>query len=141
MFSVISVLSLSTVTNKAYAQANEMDEIVAGTKNDLLVVVGGGLAGAVLGLSTLSFVEEPKNHTRNIIMGASIGIIIGVGYVAMSQATKSQEMIYGEGEAVSFKEDQKDFNTYSRFDWHDEEVAFNTSASKQLAQVGYQFRF
>jgi hypothetical protein len=107
IFCLISVV----FSNNAFAQSGgEMDELVSGTKNDLLVVVGGGLAGAVLGLSTLSFVEEPKKHTRNIIVGASIGIIIGVAYVAMSQATRSQEMIYGE--QASLSEDRKGFITY-----------------------------
>ena len=139
IFSVISAIS----ANNVFAQSGgELDELVSGTKNDLLVVVGGGLAGAVLGLSTLSFVEEPKKHTRNIIVGASIGIIIGVAYVAMSQATRSQEMIYGDGgEQASLTEDRKGFSTYSRFDWHDEEVANNTVAINQISQIGYQFNF
>lgn len=142
MISVICVFSLNTFTSNAYAQAgNEMDDLVQGTKSDLLVVVGGGLAGAVLGLSTLSFVEEPKKHTRNIIVGASIGIIIGVGYVAMSQATKSQEMFYGEDPQASLEEDVKDFNTYARFDWHDEQVASNSSVVNEVSQIGYQFKF
>jgi hypothetical protein len=139
LFCVISVISINSV----FAQEGEMDDLVAGTKSDLLVVVGGGLAGAILGLSTLSFVEEPKKHTRNIIVGASLGIIIGVGYVAMSQATKHQENIYGspEDEQASLKDDHKSFNTYSRFDWHDEEVANNSVASNQISQIGYQFKF
>jgi hypothetical protein len=136
IFCLISVV----FSNNAFAQSGgEMDELVSGTKNDLLVVVGGGLAGAVLGLSTLSFVEEPKKHTRNIIVGASIGIIIGVAYVAMSQATRSQEMIYGE--QASLSEDRKGFSTYSRSDWHGEEVAYNTVTSNQISQIGYQFKF
>lgn len=139
IFSLISVV----FSNNAFAQSGgEMDELVSGTKNDLLVVVGGGLAGAVLGLSTLSFVEEPKKHTRNIIVGASIGIIIGVAYVAMSQATRSQEMIYGDqGEQASLTEDRKGFSTYSRSDWHGEEVAYNTVTSNPISQIGYQFKF
>ena len=137
IFSLVSIV----FSNNAFAQSGgELDELVTGTKNDLLVVVGGGLAGAVLGLSTLSFVEEPKKHTNNIIVGASIGIIIGVAYVAMSQATKSQEMIYGD-EQASLKEDRKGFSTYSRFDWHGEEVAYNTVTNNQVSQIGYQFKF
>ena len=97
--SIIALVTtfLMTISPKSFAQDGDIDGLVDDTKNDLLIVVGGGLAGAVLGLSTLSFVEEPKEHTRNIIVGASIGIIAGVGYVAFSQATKSQQMIYGEG--------------------------------------------
>ena len=111
------VLSFS---QQSKAQDGDIDALVDDTKNDLLIVIGGGLAGAVLGLSTLSFVEEPKEHTRNIVVGASIGIISAVGYVAFSQATKSQEMIYSiPEEGASLK-----FNTRDRRRWH---VANNTA--------------
>lgn len=138
---VLSLVVMAITSSTVFAQGTteDLEGLVTDTKNDLLVVVGGGLAGAVLGLSTLSFVEEPKKHTRNIIVGASIGIIIGVAYVAMSQATRSQEMIYGE--QASLSEDRKGFSTYSRSDWHGEEVAYNTVTSNQISQIGYQFKF
>ncbi len=110
-------------------EANEdLDELVTDTKNDLMIVVGGGLAGAVLGLSTLSFVEEPKKHTRNIIVGASIGIIAGVGFVAFSQANKTQDLLYGPGgEGVEGEEqvyNAKDFDTYAPVDWNESGSSF-----------------
>ena len=106
------------------AQENELDGLVSDTKNDLLVVVGGGLAGAVLGLSTLSFVEEPKEHTRNILVGASLGIIAGVGYVAFSQANKTQDLIYGAEPEEEFTkvESIKNFGSYARSSWHYENL-------------------
>lgn len=60
---------------------------------DLTVVLGSGAAGAVLGLSTLSFVEEPKDHMKNIAIGGAIGVVIGVGIVIFGQATKSSSSI------------------------------------------------
>lgn len=132
-----------TLSSKAFAQDNakDVEELVQGTKNDLLVVISGGLAGAVLGLSTLSFVDEPKEHTRNIIVGASIGIIAGVGYVAYSQAAKSQEMMYGpaEGEAVKFN--PKDFNTYARSSWHYKKVFEQSNTINTPNQIVYSFSF
>lgn len=112
-YAVALSVSLST---SAFAQSGNVDELVAESKNDLLVVVSGGLAGAVLGLSTLSFVEEPKDHTRNILVGASIGIIAGVGYVAFSQANKSRDLLYGPVE--SGLRSTKEFDTLARADWH-----------------------
>lgn len=81
------------------------DQILADTKADMLTVVGVGLAGAVLGLSTLSFYSEPKDHFKNILVGGAIGIIIGVGLVAYNQATKSRDTFYqsGEEEEASLK--------------------------------------
>ena len=115
----------------AFGQADaNIDMLVQDTKSDLMIVVGGGLAGAVLGLSTLSFVEEPKDHTRNIIVGASVGIIVGVAYVALSQASRTQNMMYGEeGEEYS-QENQRDFGTFNRLAWHQQEHAqFKDSGS------------
>jgi len=138
-----SLMLFSVLTNIicSSAMAQNTDELVDDTKNDILVVVGGGLAGAVLGLSTLSFVDEPKEHTRNILMGASIGIIAGVGYVAFSQANKSKELIYGGGDAPVTKINAKDFNTYARSGWHSKEVAERSSFIQSPNQVNYQFTF
>ena len=56
---------------------------------DMSVVFGMGLAGAILGLSTLSFVDEPSQHTKNIAVGGAVGIIIGVSAVIVGQASKT----------------------------------------------------
>ena len=56
---------------------------------DMSIVLGSGLAGAILGLSTLSFVDEPSQHTKNIAVGGAIGIIIGVTVVILSQASQT----------------------------------------------------
>lgn len=138
---VLMLLSIIMNTINSSALAQNTDELVDDTKNDILVVIGGGLAGAVLGLSTLSFVDEPKEHTRNILMGASLGIIAGVGYVAFSQANKSKELIYGGGDSAFYKRDPKDFNTIARSGWHSKEVSDRSSFIQSLNQVNYQFTF
>lgn len=72
------------------AQDSNSAGFVDESLNDLYVVLGSGAIGAVLGLSTLSFVETPKDHMKNIAIGGAIGIVFGVGYVIFNQATKSQ---------------------------------------------------
>lgn len=124
-------------TGQTYAQDSGLDGIVDETKQDIMLVLGGGLAGAILGLSTLSFVEEPKEHTRNILVGASLGIIIGVAVVAFNQANKSRELIYtdsGYDEAASL-----DFQTFERDEWH-AEISAN-QATFNLYNVGVSFRY
>jgi hypothetical protein len=101
-----------------YSQELNTDEMMESTKNDFLIVVSAGLGGAILGLSTLSFVEEPKEHTRNILVGASVGIIAGVAIVAYLQAEKSSSMFYGDEAQASLN--TGDFNTYARAQWHTE---------------------
>jgi hypothetical protein len=109
-----------------------------------MTVVGGGLAGAVLGLSTLSFVDEPKDHTRNIIVGASLGIIFGVGYVAFSQASKTQDLIYGteeemqEGASLGHT---KEFNTIARNSWHSQEHSQYHVVNLAPWQFNYRMKF
>ena len=137
------IISLTIVISPlGMTQDGNLDGLVNDTKNDFLVVVGGGLAGAILGLSTLSFVEEPKEHTRNILVGASIGIIAGVGYVAFSQATRTQDMIYSEGQGASYKANIKEFGTTARSSWHGENIA-RTAPELELSvfQLGYSTQF
>lgn len=80
-----------SISSNIFAQSTNPDfysseKIAQQGKNDFLVVLAGGLGGAVLGLSTLSFVDEPEDHLDNILTGGAIGIIAGVIYVAYRQA-------------------------------------------------------
>jgi hypothetical protein len=142
-YTVVFLLSILTL-QASFAQDGEgLESLMDDTKSDLLIVVGGGIAGAVLGLSTLSFVEEPKDHTRNIVVGASIGIIAGVAYVALSQANKSRDAIYGTPEEEAYyKRGTKSFDTTKRLSWHS-----NSKNLPQLAttltpyQLNYSFNY
>lgn len=140
LFSIAPISSFN-----AYAKDGDMDQFVNESKNDLLVVVSGGVAGAVLGLSTLSFVEEPKEHTRNILVGASIGIIAGVGYVAFSQASKSRELMYGvENKIQPNPASTTKFETFARVDWHHEKIQERAASLPSLESplsLGYTFNY
>ncbi len=46
------------------------------------MVLFSGIGGGLLGLSTLSFYGDPKEHTGNITWGALLGLMAGAGYVA-----------------------------------------------------------
>ena len=135
-FVIVNVPNLSN----CHAQDATVEALVEDTKTDILIVVAGGLGGAILGLSTLSFVDEPKKHTRNIIMGSSIGIIAGVAFVAYNQANKSQEMFY-KGDTVYNQESSPIFNTYARNSWHDEQTSKNDVGILAPIQVGHTFKF
>ncbi|AYF45452.1 hypothetical protein BALOs_2455 [Halobacteriovorax sp. BALOs_7] len=101
---------------------------------DLTTVAGLGLGGAILGLSTLSFVEEPSDHLKNILVGASVGIVIGVGVVAYNQAQKSQATI----QQTSIK----NFDTKSRLNWHATNTAKDIKKFNSVnPKVGWTFNF
>lgn len=110
ILSLTLALLLSTV---AFGQENE-DDIIKNTQNDILLVAGAGAAGAILGLSTLSFVDKPSKHVSNIWTGAAIGVIAGVIWVAYNSAQRGQEDLQSEEEA------SLDFNSHERFAWHRE---------------------
>lgn len=95
-------------------------ELVNQTVGDLAIIVGAGAGGAILGLSTLSFYEKPKEHWKNITVGGAIGVIAGVAVVVYLQATRNQTMV--DEEDARFKADP-DFNYFARKQWHQEVVA------------------
>jgi hypothetical protein len=81
-----SILSAAT----CYGQEGSSDAFVEESLGDAALVAWSGLGGAILGISTLSFTENPKDHLKNIYVGASIGIIVGVALVAYMQANKAR---------------------------------------------------
>ena len=99
------------------AQAQEQPNVMDETLTDAYTVLGTTMGGAILGLSTLSFVEEPGDHLKNIVVGGAIGIIVGVGIVAYGQASKSKDVFFqGQGQGrTNFK---NEFNTLARHKWH-----------------------
>ena len=131
---IFSILVLTLSLSTYSADNSPVDELVKESKNDLMIVAGGGLAGAILGLSTLSFVDEPKKHTKNILTGAAIGIIAGVIYVAYTQAYETKQSVYS-------RIDARDFDTYSREAWHSEEFAKLDSDLRKHKIVNYSFSY
>lgn len=101
---------------KVQAQAGGGNDIFAESMTDAITVAACGGIGAVLGLSTLSFVEEPSEHLKNIVVGGAIGIIIGVGVVAYKQANVSKDL-YQDGAFLSPSE-TPEMTTAMRNTWH-----------------------
>lgn len=129
-------LSLLSLINSSFAQDSSSD-ILAQTRSDIIAVSALGVVGAVLGLSTLSFVDEPKDHLKNIVVGGAIGIIVGVGVVAFTQASKSQK-IY----KTAFV-NKPEFSTNNRLAWHKAmHRTFSASTKKphqNVANFNFQF--
>jgi hypothetical protein len=101
----------------------------ASYSSDITLVAGTGLGGAVLGLSTLSFEDEPGQHLSHILTGASIGIMIGVAIIIFEKVSQGPEMIEarnGEGFATRARLNTNDnyfFNrplTYELTQWSEE---------------------
>lgn len=127
---IFTLISAPICASAQNANASLIDQSI----NDAIIVGGSGLGGAVLGLSTLSFVEEPSEHLKNVLVGGAIGIIVGVGIVAYIQATKS-ETIYKQNASLN----PQQFTTKQRIAWHQSEQSQSTPTMP--TQVGYQFSF
>lgn len=116
----------------ADAESDSSSELVNQTVGDLAIIVGAGAGGAILGLSTLSFYEKPKEHWKNITVGGAIGVIAGVAVVVFLQATRNQSI--GDEEEARFKA-SPDFDYFARKNWHQEVVA----TIKPIEQAPFSF--
>lgn len=112
------------------SQSGVLDESLA----DLTLVLGAGIGGAVLGLSTLSFVDRPKDHLKNIAIGGAIGIVLGVGIAVFGQATKSQAIV-ADAEAPL---NSNSVESFARADFSKQRIAENYLMQPT---VGYNFSF
>lgn len=129
MKKIISLLMVfQLMTTVAFAQNESEDDIIKNTQNDILFVAGAGAAGAILGLSTLSFVDKPSQHISNIWTGAALGVIGGVIWVAYNSAARGSEDLQGEEASL-------DFNSGERVAWHRE----NTVLTVPEVQFGTEF--
>ena len=139
---ISSIFLLST----AQTFAQDDDPLLDSSMRDAMTVVAMGTVGAVLGLSTLSFVEEPKEHLKNIVVGGAVGIIIGVGFVAWGQASKSKDsyqQTFDDGQGAFIP---SDYPTYARRNWHHEshgrQITTLRSNNKLTGHLGsYTFSF
>lgn len=114
------------------AQDDSKFAIIDESLQDLNIVVGAGIGGAVLGLSTLSFVDKPSEHLKNVVVGGALGIITGVAIVSISQANKSRNLYYENALEHSF-------STSERYAWHQSEWLQNITPLPHL--ITHQFSF
>ena len=106
---------------------------------DISVVLGTGAVGAILGLSTLSFAEKPKDHLKNIAIGGAVGIVIGVGIVIFGQATKSQSSILTHNVLPETPESQE---RLIRKEFTEVKIAQNYLTNSLAAPIlGFNFSF
>ena len=118
--------------NLAFAEPE--DDIISSTQNDLVLVGVAGATGAVLGLSTLSFYDEPSTHISNVWTGAAIGVIAGVIWVAYRSATTNQEHLTSEAPSEGF-------STGERASWHAQKSQDLTLSSVQFGTQFWQTTF
>ena len=113
------------------------DTIINDSLRDISLVVGAGAVGAVLGLSTLSFVDKPSEHMRNIAVGGALGIVVGVAVVIFSQATRSS--LATSKNLLEVPMNAEKYATLTRHEFTEEKIT-KTQLSKNPS-LGYSFSF
>ena len=93
---IAGILSLSLVlaapATFAAAKTDKGAQTSAqGPRRHLTTIVMAGLAGAILGLSTLSFYGRPQDRLSNIGVGFAVGIIIGTAYTTYKAAAEPKD--------------------------------------------------
>ena len=135
-FSYSLFLCLVLFGQSAFCAAEEStSDFVDDSLKDISIVMGTGVFGAILGLSTLSFVDEPSSHLKNIAIGGSVGIVLGVGIVVFTQASKSTSVI-GSKEDIQTNSDK--FITLTRHEFLDYKIVKNDISKNGL---NYNFNF
>lgn len=97
LFLIFSLVSAPTLVMAAPAKG-QSEMMTAGPRRHLSTIVFAGIAGAILGLSTLSFYGRPQDRLSNIAVGAAIGIIGGAFYTTYQAAAEPKDF-YGWQEA------------------------------------------
>lgn len=92
---LMMILAFTVSTPQAFAQkAKTQGNATEGPRRHLSTIVFAGVAGAVLGLSTLSFYGRPQEKLTHIAIGAAVGIIGGAMYSTFKAATDPKDF-YG----------------------------------------------
>lgn len=97
-----------------------VEEIRSGLKSDIRIIFFSGLGGAVLGLSTLSFVQKPSKELKRVLYGAALGAIFAS--VIVLYKTTSKSMSHGGGSGSMFDSyDSESQEEDSEEEYEDEE--------------------
>lgn len=97
MIFVLSFIVLTAGTAEAAPRVSAGPNVSQGPRRQVATIIFAGLAGAVLGLSTLSFYGRPQDKLPNIGVGFAMGVIAGASYTTYKAATQPRDY-YGWNE-------------------------------------------
>lgn len=90
---ILSICLFAMIPN-VHAAPAAAQSVSNSPRRHLTNIVFAGLAGAILGLSTLSFYGRPQDKLSNIAVGFAIGVIGGTLYTTYKAAAEPREF-YG----------------------------------------------
>lgn len=122
-------------TPECFSAEEQGSGVIDDSIRDMSIVLGSGAVGAVLGLSTLSFVSSPSQHWKNVAVGGAIGIVFGVAAVVFNQANRSSSvMVQTE---IPLNADK--FAALSRQEFLSQKVLLEETS--KVPSVAYSFHF
>ena len=89
-----AIVAPQTFAAPRNGQARDNEMVTAGPRRHLSKIVFAGLAGAILGLSTLSFYGRPQERLSYIPIGFAVGVIAGTVVTTYKAATEPKDF-YG----------------------------------------------
>ena len=97
LISILLITSFSLASTPVFAAPKnkaDAENVTAGPRRHLSKIVFAGLAGAILGLSTLSFFGRPQEKLSYIPIGFAVGVIGGAMFTTYKAATEPKDF-YG----------------------------------------------
>jgi hypothetical protein len=96
---IVSMVVATVIPEAAFAQnangsSSQKSSTGSGPKRQLGIIVFSGVAGGLLGLSTLSFYGRPQEKLSNIAIGFAIGIIGGAVYTTYKAASAPRDFYH-----------------------------------------------
>lgn len=91
---IVSLVLAIVPVEPVYAAAKGGENVTSGPRRQISKIVFAGLAGAILGLSTLSFYGRPQDRLSYIPVGFAIGVIGGALFTTYKAATEPKDF-YG----------------------------------------------
>lgn len=97
---ILTFVVAATLPEASFAQAtgganSQKSSSSGGPKRQLGIIVFSGVAGGLLGLSTLSFYGRPQDKLANIAIGFALGIIGGAVYTTYKAASAPRDFYRG----------------------------------------------
>lgn len=90
-FTLSLLLALFLLGNQALAESQIT------VRRGVAFSIFSSIGGAVLGLSTLPFYDNPQDHTNNINIGALLGLLVGGGYM-LRESIKTENRQISRGD-------------------------------------------
>ncbi len=77
-FYIILVLSFFSLSAQAQQSSLEMEQGSSASREFLMSCTYGVLAGTMVGLASLAFVDKPSENMQRVARGASLGLYTGI---------------------------------------------------------------